>query len=359
LTAPVLFGRPAPPGRRRLRTEFGWAWAICRTIGLGLAALQLLLPDKAFALACSITPISGGYGTVNVLSGTVIDSTASITVTCTGGSANQVVRFCLNVGAGITALGPSNERVLRTSTDYIDHEYYFDAARTQLWGSWGIGAATAYPSAAPAGIQQDVTLNSSGNGTFNYTVYARILASQQNTTPGTYTWTGNSPTVQYRAQSGASSCPTNGGSADAGGSSFTATVNADCNISTTALTFSSSPSTIASNIDATATITAQCTNTTPYSIGLDNGSNVSGSQRRMRLGATSNYINYGLYTDAARSISWKTSTSTTSCTSGTSTCILGTGTGSDQSTTVYGRVPPQTAPASGTFSDTIVATITF
>jgi spore coat protein U-like protein len=94
----------------------------------------------------------------------------------------------------------------------------------------------------------------------------------------------------------------------------------------------------------------QCTSTTPYSVGLDSGTNASEGQRRMRLGATANYLNYGLYTDMARSHAWATTTSTTSCTSGTSTCYLGTGSGSNQSVTVYGRVPTQTAPSSGTSS---------
>jgi spore coat protein U-like protein len=113
------------------------------------------------------------------------------------------------------------------------------------------------------------------------------------------------------------------------------------------------------NIDSTATIAVKCTNTTPFSIGMNNGANASGSQNRLRLGATSNYINYGLYTDSARSHAWVTTTSTTSCTSGTSTCVLGTGTGLNQNTTVYGRVPSQTAPSSGTFTDTVIITVTF
>ena len=140
--------------------------------------------------------------------------------------------------------------------------------------------------------------------------------------------------------------------------SATATVVAQCNISTTALNFGTTSS-LPSNVDSTATITAQCNNSLPYSIGLGNGTNASGSQRRMRLGATTGYLNYGLYTDSARSSSWTTSTATTSCTGGANTCLLGTGTGSNQSITVYGRVPPQTVPAIGTFTDTVVVTITF
>jgi spore coat protein U-like protein len=326
-----------------------------------VAALILLLgaTDRACAMACSVTSFTGAYGAVDILAGAAVNSTASFTATCSGGSANQAIRFCLNIGPGTTATGPSGERVLRSSSTYLDHEFYFDSGHTQLWGSWGISSSSSYPSGSPKGIQQDVTLDGTGAGTFNYTVYGSVLASQQTTKPGSFTWSGSEPTVQYVAKSGASACPTSGGSASAGGSSFTATINDNCNISASTMNFGSSASIISANIDSTATITAQCTNTTPYSIGLDNGTNASGSQNRMRLGATSNYINYDLYTDSARAHAWATTSSTTSCTGGASTCVLGTGTGSNQNTTIYGRVPSQTAPASGIFIDTVVMTVTY
>lgn len=328
----------------------------CRR-ALAVALLSLLCgTERASAMACSVGGFTGAYGSVNVLSGAAASATASFTVTCSGGLANQAVLFCLNIGPGSTATGPSGERVLRATSTYINHELYFDAAHTQLWGSWGVSSSSAYPTGSPAGIQQNVNLNSSGSGTFTYTVYGSVLANQQSTAPGSYTWTGAEPTVQYTPGTG--TCPT-GGSSSGSGSSFTATVSSSCNVSASTLNFGSSPDLIASSIDLSATITAQCTNTTPYSIGLDNGINASGGQRRMQLGATGNYVNYNLYTDSARSHAWTTTTSTTSCTGGASTCDLGTGTGSNQIYTVYGRVPTQTAPSSGTYNDTVVVTVTF
>ena len=343
--------RPVSGGVVGARPPWGW-WP-----ALAVALLPLLCTTgRATAMACSVTGFTGAYGSVNVLSGAAASATASFTVTCSGGGANQAVLFCLNIGPGTTATGPSSQRVLRATSTYINHEFYFDAAHTQLWGSWGVSSSSAYPTGSPAGIQQSVTLNSSGSGTFTYTVYGSILANQQSTAPGSYTWTGTEPTVQYSPGTG--TCPT-GGSSSGSGSSFAATISSSCNVSASTLNFGSSPNSIASNIDSSATITAQCTNTTPYSIGLDNGINASGSQRRMQLGATGNYVNYDLYTDLARSHAWTTTTSTTSCTAGASTCDLGTGTGSNQIYTVYGRVPTQTAPSSGTYNDTVVVTVTF
>jgi spore coat protein U-like protein len=62
-------------------------------------------------------------------------------------------------------------------------------------------------------------------------------------------------------------------------------------------------------------------------------------------------ITYGLYQNAARSQPWGSA-------NGTNT-VSGTGTGSGQPITVYGRVPAQTTPAPGTYSDSIVATLTY
>jgi spore coat protein U-like protein len=77
------------------------------------------------------------------------------------------------------------------------------------------------------------------------------------------------------------------------------------------------------------------------------------------VGAAGQYVSYGLYTDSGYSQAWTTTTSTTSCTGGANTCDLGTGTGSNQGVTVYGQVPPQSAPAVGTYTDTVVVTVTF
>jgi spore coat protein U-like protein len=63
--------------------------------------------------------------------------------------------------------------------------------------------------------------------------------------------------------------------------------------------------------------------------------------------STSN-VTYGLYKDAARSLPWGS-------TAGVNTAS-GTGTGLTQTLTVYGRVPPQTTPNAGAYTDTIVAT---
>lgn len=94
----------------------------------------------------------------------------------------------------------------------------------------------------------------------------------------------------------------------------------------------------------------------PYSIGMDNGANYSATRRMVTGG---NYIGYGLYTDAALTHPWTTGASNSTCTTAND-CYLGTGSGSAQSINIYGQVPTvATAPASGTYSDTVTMTITY
>ena len=161
----------------------------------------------------------------------------------------------------------------------------------------------------------------------------------------------------------ASSLGLGGGIAQAATATTTFTVSvsiaATCTIGVADLAFGPQ-GVLSANVDQTSTITVTCSNTTPYSVGMDNGLNFSGGTRRMKdTGAGTTFVNYGLYTDAARSFAWITTASPSSCTGGASTCALGTGNGTAQTITLYGRIPAQTTPAPATFNDTVTAAVTY
>lgn len=334
---------------------------LVRTIQHGTAtwvffAAILIFPVRADAQSCSVSAASGNYGSVDILSGSSVDTTSSFSVTCSG--CLSVLGCPYNVCVQFDQGSPNSNSAIRymgSGPNTIQHELYSDAARTQVWGSWGYGTSQY----GTGGVSLNLTIPFLSNASHAYTVYGRLKAGQQTAPPGTYTWSTTSPSLAGAGYVLVSpNCSANPGNfVNAGSSPWLATILANCHLSTTPLNFGSA-SLLTSNVDATATLTVQCTNSTPYSIGLDGGANASGSQRRMLNGA-SNYISYNLYTDAARSAAWSTTTSASSCTNGGGTCVLGTGTGSNQSVTVYGRVPPQISPAVGTYTDTVIATITF
>lgn len=140
----------------------------------------------------------------------------------------------------------------------------------------------------------------------------------------------------------------------------TLTITGACSLTANPLDFGVNNGAIASSINATTTLVANCTNGTPYSIGLNNGtgSGATASVRKMTNSADNSTVNYSLYTDTGRTAVWNNS-----CTSlpGTSTsCSNGTGTGTNQTINVYGQVPGgQNNVTIGSYVDTVVATLTF
>ncbi|MBA8902347.1 spore coat U domain-containing protein [Phyllobacterium sp. P30BS-XVII] len=122
-------------------------------------------------------------------------------------------------------------------------------------------------------------------------------------------------------------------------------------VSATDMTF---PNTgvIAADVPSTSTLSVQCTNATPYNVGLNAGTGAGATVAvRKMTGPASATINYSLYTEVTHATVWGN-------TVGTDT-VGGTGNGAAQPFTVYGLVPAQTTPAIGTYNDTITVTVTY
>ena len=101
----------------------------------------------------------------------------------------------------------------------------------------------------------------------------------------------------------------------------------------------------------TSTIQVQCTNTTPYNIGLNAGTATGATVTTRKMTNAGNTISYSLYGNAGMTTNWGN-------TVGTDT-VSATGNGAAQSYTVYGQVPAQTTPAAATYTDTITVTVTY
>ncbi|MET0595306.1 MAG: spore coat U domain-containing protein [Polyangiaceae bacterium] len=137
-----------------------------------------------------------------------------------------------------------------------------------------------------------------------------------------------------------------------------ATVSSNCSISTSPVAFGSYDpvgTNAATPLDTAGTVTVTCTSGASTTITLGQGGNAGGGStdaspvRRMRDSGSA-YLSYALYQDASRMTTWGN-------TSGTG--VNHTGTGSSSNISVYGRVAAGQNVASGSYSDTVVATITF
>jgi spore coat protein U-like protein len=311
--------------------------------------IWLCLLAPAQAQSCSFGFTNVAFGNVDVTTGGTHDTTGTFSANCTGAPL-ATIRICPHIGAGSGGAGAngSPRTMLKDGTGPggLNYNLYQDASRSTVWGSSVAGWSAGPP-------QIDLTLNALGSGSVNRTVYGRIAGSQNTAAVGAYSSTLSTAETKVRyAYLSAAACDTIDATNESGQTfSVTAAVEARCTVNATNLNF---PSTglLASAQDATNTVSVVCTQGAPYQIGLGAGLNHAGlgtSARKMKAGAET--ITYQLYRDAGRSLVWGDTLDTD--TKG------GTGIGITDNHTVYGRVPAQTTPSPGTYSDTIVVTVTY
>src|SRR6478752_1824635 len=109
-------------------------------------------------------------------------------------------------------------------------------------------------------------------------------------------------------------------------------ITATCTVNSASTLNFGTQGVLSTNVDQTSTLQVTCTNTTPYNIGLDAGTGSGATVATRKLtsgGATVNYT------------------------------LAGTGNGTGQNYTVYGRIPTQSTPAPGNYADTITVTVTY
>ncbi|WP_322965465.1 Csu type fimbrial protein [Sphingomonas fuzhouensis] len=130
------------------------------------------------------------------------------------------------------------------------------------------------------------------------------------------------------------------------------TIQAECRLTSASDLAFGNTGVIQAAITSTSTIGVQCTNTTPYNIGLNAGAGAGATvaARRMTSGSGATVV-YELFRDPARAQIWGN-------TAGTDT-LAGIGNGAVQTLTVYGRVPAQATPAAGSYTDTVQVTVTY
>ncbi len=125
-----------------------------------------------------------------------------------------------------------------------------------------------------------------------------------------------------------------------------------CSLSATPMNFGAVTLPASSDVDATSSITVNCTSGTVWSLSLSSGASGNFATRHLLIG-TEGFM-YNLYTDAGHINIWGDGTNG-------SITVGGTGTGADQVNTVYGRIfsGQSPLPGAGTYSDTITVTLTY
>jgi spore coat protein U-like protein len=323
-----------------------------------LLAVTLLAPLRAEATTtCSATMTGISFGNVDPTN-SLVNATATLNYSCTytagllGILYGVYARLCFSIGSGAQGTGGINPRQMTSvSGDAMLFQLHSDSGRSQIWGSVDT------PGFTP--LQRDVQFSILGVGTTqsgSATVYGQVPAAQTTLGVGSYSnaFSGIHTKLSYQyneALLSLGSYPATCGTANNGSFPFTATaaVQPVCTVSAANLSFGIVAGFLTSNRDATSAISLRCTYRAAWQIGLDNGQHASASVRRMS--GPGGLITYGLFRDTPGGLRWGSTLNTDT--------LTGTGTGSTQNLTVYGRVSPQTTPAAGTYTDTIVVTVTY
>lgn len=319
-------------------------------LGLGLLSVG---PAQA-RITCTNFSISNvAFGNVDPQSSQT-DVTATVSYTCRNSSLVLTPRrsatICLSIGEpGGDSINP--RQMEDTSNNTLAFQLYQDSGRSIIWGSQFFNEEP---------LMRNVTLQGgllTGGDPVNYTdtIYGRVLAGQSTAIPASYTNNYASVDTAITINQQLGNTPPGECSEDQRASlgSFTVSANVvkKCTVTASSLDFSTNPGLLNNTVDSSTTLSVQCSKTTPYHVGLGAGQNSSGNINARQMAQGASRVGYQLYRDAARTQVWGD-------TVGTDT-VTGTGDGSTQSLTVYGRVPPQTTPPAGTYSDTVVVTVTY
>ena len=275
---------------------------------LGLAILMMLIVPTIGNATCTFVSASNiPFGTY--LPAANSTSTGTLTINRTASSASCSYSISLSTGSSGTYV----PRYLKNGSSNLSYQLYTDAAYSTVWGN-------------------DTRVFFGNTGSNIYTVYARILSGQF-PAPGTYT--------------DAISASVTGQFTGTKTFNVTATVQATCTISATNLAFGNYAGT---QLDASANITVNCTNTTPYNVGLDAGTATGATVNARKMKSGANLLNYALFSNSGRTTNWG---------SISAEGVPGTGNGSNQQITVYGRVAAGQSVTPGSYADTVIVTLTY
>lgn len=310
------------------------------------AVAAVFSPVAVMAQSCSFSVSNINFGNVDTLAGNSVNRVGTVDINCTGGLLGATFRICLNLNQGSGGAVGGMRRMSGPGGAVLNYGLYQDSARSIPWGSV---AQTSL--GQPLGFNLTVPIGGSVSTT--RTIYGQVLSGQQGAATGAYasTFSGVATGARFLYQAYLLLPPNCSGVIQNETSptfALQANVAPNCRVTAQNIDFGSHGF-LDANVDAAGGLGVTCTPDTPYTVGLNNGLTGTGpTARQMTSGAQA--VNYGLYKDAARSQPWGNSGGD---------LATGTGAGAAQNLPVYGRVPPQVTPAPGTYTDTVIVTVTY
>jgi len=323
--------------------------ALCQWMAPGRMAV---VGSARASISCTASMSNLSFGNVDPYSSGTTAS-AALSYTCTNsGLATPTYSALICFSIGEPAGGPTNpRRMTGPSGNTLSFQLWQDPGLTIVWGSQFFGFNS--PKTLSVTLAGGVLGGATTSGTIP--LYGQVFNGQTTAVPGSYTdnYSPGDTAITINQVQGNTPPTTCSGTISAQFGSFTvsATVAKSCYVTANDLNFGAGVGLLTSAVTGSTTLAVQCSNGTPYNIGLDAGLNGGGNvnARKMLLGTDS--VSYQLYQNAGLTQVWGN-------TVGTNTAP-GTGTGNTQSYTVYGQVPPQTTPTPGQYKDLITVYVTY
>ncbi len=154
---------------------------IVRAVAGVLLLAGALAAGNASANVCTVTATPIAFGAYESPNGAYVDSTGTITVTCTPDylllACSQTYTVALNQGA----YGTFAARKMASGSAYLEYNLFTTTGRGTVWGT-GSGNGVTVPGAVTSSLLNLVCLP----GSTNHTIFARIPANQ-NVPVGVYT----------------------------------------------------------------------------------------------------------------------------------------------------------------------------
>jgi spore coat protein U-like protein len=291
-------------------------------VGTLLAFGLLFAPGDADATInkCSVTSAGINFPAYDTVGKKAVDSTGTIRVECNG---RDTESLSLNITGGY---GTCPTRQMRNGTAPLVYRIFQDVTRVTPFcdGADRLNFTIAFGTTTSTQIR-------------TFTMYGRVDGSQ------TPTWgTYSDPLVNIAIKRGGSQVAS--GTFPVNGS-----VSPTCSVSSGTLDFGNYSSSAAAL--GTATVAVNCSNGAPYNISLGGGQNLSGTTRRMaRSGG--GFLSYELFSNSLRTLAWGDGTAL-------GAKVGGTGSGTGQSRTIYGRIPAGQSAAAGSYSDSVIVTVDY
>lgn len=278
-----------------------------------------------------------GVGNINIKCAAFLGLLSSISMT-------------VHLGEGGAGMNGGLRRMTNPQTATgLSYQLYQDAARSLVFGGSYGG-----PAGSPLVLSGASVLNLLTTTGTNVPIYARIPGGQNSVMPHASVYYSSAfarnpldVRVDYTTCNILLLCVDRTGTFSF---NVRARVPPDCRVLAGDLDFGTH-GVLTQAVDATSRIDVTCTAGSVFNVGLGYGIYGNSPSTRRMQDLAGNRVGYQLYQDAARSQVWGLLSDGLSATSA--------GSGAVQGIRVYGRVPAQTTPPPGAYSDTVVVTVTY